>query len=228
MRQIVYRYGWMLDEAEHVATESTVDYTHDGRVRQVTRQWRQGDAQLSSPLTTTYRYDDAGRIDRLLHEIDGTLLVGHGFAYNQNRQITVEEVFAGDEYADFLPSVGRELFDYDARGQLLAAGAAFFDYDPSGNRIEAGQTTAANNRLIADERFDYLYDGEGNQTRRTERATGVTRQYAWDHRNRLVSAREASADGATVYFEITYRYDADDRLILGAHEPDAFGAGHLI
>lgn len=224
LRRVDDRYGLTLDGMDQVETQTDLVYTQDGRLRQTRRGWHEGEASPSLPLTATFHYDDAGRIDHLMHRVGGALLVGQEFGYNQNNQITLEETVAGADYSEHFPAAGRRLLDYDARGQLLAAGESFYEYDPSGNRNEAGQIAGANNRLLADDQFDYQYDAEGNLKLRTHRATGVTRHFTWDHRNRLIAVSDVEADGVAIQSEVTYRYDAGDRLIArrSTSEPDQY------
>lgn len=64
-------------------------------------------------------------------------------------------------------------YGYDADWQLTAAdytGQADENraYDALGN--PAGATIGPDNCLLADASFDYVYDGEGNLTRKTDRA----------------------------------------------------------
>src|SRR5262249_51090386 len=56
------------------------------------------------------------------------------------------------------------------------------------------------------------YDNEGNMTLRTEAATGNTRQFVWDFRNRLVSVIDKGASGNLIQ-QVDFAYDALDRRI---------------
>jgi RHS repeat-associated protein len=100
---------------------------------------------------------------------------------------------------------------YDLRGDENYA------YDPSGNRTNShlhgsGYQTGTGNRLSSDSTYTYLYDAEGNLLIRTEIATGKTRNFMWDHRNRLTSIEDKDNLG-TVTQRLEYTYDAFDRRI---------------
>jgi YD repeat-containing protein len=61
-----------------------------------------------------------------------------------------------------------------------------YSYDANGNRNMTGYSTIADNRTTVDPNFNYIYDAEGNITRKTNKTTlQVIAEYEWDHRNRL-------------------------------------------
>src|SRR5207253_3195729 len=66
--------------------------------------------------------------------------------------------------------------------------------------------------LKSDGTFTYQYDNEGNLTLRTEVATGATRQFVWDFRNRLVSVIDKGASGNVIQ-QVDFTYDTLDRRI---------------
>jgi len=75
------------------------------------------------------------------------------------------------------------------------------------------------NRLLSDGTFDYQYDAEGNQTKKTEIATGEFTEYEFDHRGRLTSATTKSS-GGIILSESSYTYDAFDRRIAKTVDVD--------
>jgi choice-of-anchor A domain-containing protein/RHS repeat-associated protein len=107
------------------------------------------------------------------------------------------------------------IFTYDQRGQLTLADHAarpdeVFDWDPNGN--PTGAVVQPDNRVTDDGEFTYEYDGEGNRTKKTDKATGAYTVYVYDHRERLTSATVHSATGSVEHAS-TYTYDAFDRRI---------------
>ena len=93
---------------------------------------------------------------------------------------------------------------YDAIGQLLGANYSdpsladeSYSYDSNGNRITANgstYTTGADNQLLSDGMYRYLYDAEGNRIARfidanadavLDAGDADITTYAWDARNRL-------------------------------------------
>jgi len=84
---------------------------------------------------------------------------------------------------------GTSDYTYDSTSQLTAADHdyqtdAFYSYDTNGNRTMTGYSTGTNNRLLNDGTYTYIYDFEGNRTKKTTTATGEATEYQWDHRNR--------------------------------------------
>ena len=78
--------------------------------------------------------------------------------------------------------------------------------------------------MEADARYTYQQDAEGNRILRTDRLTGETVRYTYDHRNRLTAVEGYSA-GGQLQFEVRYTYDVFDRRIARVADPD--GAGPL-
>ena len=93
-----------------------------------------------------------------------------------------------------------------------------YNYSAAGNRSGSNLVTGPNNRLTSDGTYAYSYDNEGNLIQRTTlvngQATGSTRRYIWDHRQRLVQVRNlASPSSTTILQQVDYGYDANDRLV---------------
>jgi YD repeat-containing protein len=110
---------------------------------------------------------------------------------------------------------GTTTYGYDTADRLITvlapSGSSLpnetFAYDAAGNQTGAGQHYDAANRLLSDSTYDYAYDNEGNQTTKTERATGKATTYAWNALHELTSA--TLPDGTVV----SYRYDALGRRV---------------
>jgi RHS repeat-associated protein len=114
-------------------------------------------------------------------------------------------------------------YSYDNRGQLVVANYTsqadeYPTYDVNGNRNKGWFTPVTNNRLQQDANYSYGYDDEGNITAR-ERKSGTEpdgstfREYGWDHRNRLTSVTDRVGAGGTIKQQVTYAYDAFNRLV---------------
>ena len=111
---------------------------------------------------------------------------------------------------------------YDDAGQLTAVThtgatpAESFTYDLAGNRVGAATEFGLANRVLDDGEYRYEYDDEDNLARRVELVGGVpvgaAREFAYDHRNRLVAVIDLDADGAVTQ-TVTYVYDPLDRRI---------------
>jgi RHS repeat-associated protein len=98
---------------------------------------------------------------------------------------------------------------YDQASRVIdvarTAGTFFFDtryqYD----------FTDPHNRLKDDGTYTYLYDKEGNRTRKTAKVGGAYTVYTWDHRNRLLSVVDHES-GGTITNALGYAYNTDDLL----------------
>jgi YD repeat-containing protein len=146
--------------------------------------------------TTQFEYNDANELvsvsdpdaecmarqtnlDHLQGETD---LAGHAFTYDAASRIT--EI---DSLID-----GLTTYSYDTTIQLTAADFATQTdethvSDANGNPEGASFEVGANNQVLSDGKFDYMYDDEGSRTLRVNIATGESTEYVWDHRNRLVN-----------------------------------------
>jgi RHS repeat-associated protein len=124
-------------------------------------------------------------------------------------------------------------FTYDRAGQLtgvsrsIAPTAETYSYDAAGNRSGANgasYSNTANNRLSSDGTYNYLYDDEGNITRKTLIANAnVVTYYSYDHRNRLTGLSEFNQYGTNVK-NVAYAYDVFDRRVQKSIDPDGGGA----
>jgi RHS repeat-associated protein len=179
--------------------------------------------------TTSYSYDDAGRLHTLTNTPNdlGVSAIEYTYGYDKDNQIT--------SVTNSANSNENVAYTYDSLGQLTAATYAndsatneSYSYDPNGNRT-ASTTAAAtdssdtvtytlrsdgygNNQIASDGTYDYTYDDEGNLTKRTSISDGTYIVYGYDDRDRLSSASFYSA-GDTKWGEVDYLYDAFDRLI---------------
>jgi RHS repeat-associated protein len=161
---------------------------------------------LSRPngVSDAYAYDAAGQLSSRTSTKAGAAIDVLSYSYDTSGRRTGKT-----------DSAGTTTYGYDTADRLISvlapAGSSLpdetFAYDPAGNQTQAGQTYDAANRLLSDAKYDYTYDNEGNQTGRTERATGKVTTYAWNALHQMTSAH--LPDGTTV----TYRYDALGRRV---------------
>lgn len=127
-------------------------------------------------------YDADNRITALASWRDA---YSTAYTYNTTDQLTAatSTVIAGMTLPNPLPAA--ESYNLDANGNRRTA---------TGVSQSAAGT---HNRLQTDGTFNYIYDNEGNTTRRTRIVGGQVTDYTWDHRNRLTSVTErVSATGA--------------------------------
>ena len=158
----------------------------------------------ANPVATTdFTYDTANRLSGMAHKQGATNLNTYAYTYDPlSRLATVDSTLDG------LTS-----YNYNQNDELQGAsntGAPneSYGYDANGNRNTNGFTTASDNRMTASRGFTYLYDNEGNLTRRTNTISGAYTTYTWDHRNRLTKVTENARES-----EINYEYDAFNRLV---------------
>ena len=118
---------------------------------------------------------------------------------------------------------GTSDYTYDSTSQLTAADHdyqtdEFYSYDTNGNRTMTGYSTGTNNRLLNDGTHTYIYDNEGNRTKKTVTATGEATEFEWDHRNRLVRVTHLDSIGDPIQ-TLDYVYDALDQRIEKSDTP---------
>ena len=167
-------------------------------------------AGTQSVAITTYAYDSLNRLTNIQH-------LG-----SSNQTINFETLTydAASRITSINSVDGLSTYNYDQTNQLLSAihdplsslPNESYSYDLNGNRTINGYVTGAANRLVSDGTFNYEYDDEGNTIRSTEIATGVVREFEWDHRNRLVAVTDRDASN-TVTQTVEYTYDTAHRRV---------------
>jgi RHS repeat-associated protein len=191
-------------------------YLRDGRFSSITRYEDLWGTEFVGQ--SHFNYDATGRLKVLRHRSGTTTFADYGFTYDAANRLTG---FTNSKY----PTENRT-YTYDIRGQLLGAtGSASesYTYDDNGNRDNGGFTPGTNNRLTTDGTYNYTYDDEGNITKRTKISDNSYTDYAWDHRNRLTSVTDKTS-GGTQTQQITYSYDAFNRLVKRTYQTTSGGA----
>ena len=178
---------------------------------------------------TLYHYDGAGRVTSIAHHrplapSPQSPFTTYGYQYDAANRITRQTTGYDTSLVALaqLPATDVEDFFFDAAGQLTTDAERTYAYDDNGNRISGDLVIGAHNRLVEDADTIYAYDHEGNLTRRDAKASIAYTEYTWDHRNRL-TAVEIHDEGGTLEQRISYRYNADDRLVWRQHEELAGG-----
>lgn len=194
-----------------------VDFTRNGR-GQVTGVERFSDlagADLVSSTVSTF--DVLGRIESIQHLSEtSSLVASYAFAFDAASQMT-RQVINGD-VSDYAFDATGQLTDVDNTARPDEA----FVYDANGNRLDGDNVIGPNNQLLSDGTFGYQYDEAGNLVRKTEMATSKHTDYEFDHRNRMVTAKEYSA-GGIVLAESSFVYDVFDRMISRTIDVDGAG-----
>ncbi|MEJ7594163.1 MAG: RHS repeat-associated core domain-containing protein, partial [Planctomycetaceae bacterium] len=199
--------------------DARIDYTYDARGgRSLVERFSDvtGTNRIGS---TSYQFDEVGNLTNLSHlnSVDA-VFSDFDFAWNLGGELT-----SRTEDGQITTYV------HDDTGQLISADHAnltdeAYSYDANGNRIAVGLNIGPNNQVLADATYSYLYDAEGNMTRRTITATGEYTQYQYDYRNQMVDATDYTS-GGSVLQEVSFGYDVFDRRITKT--VDADGAGPL-
>jgi RHS repeat-associated protein len=211
----------------HAVANKRVDFGYDlaGQRDWVKRYASTG--TTNAVASTDYAWDGAGRLSTIDHRqgsSPGTgTLAGYGYSWNQRQQLTGIDFLPNGSNSPFNYSAEDvSLYDYDARGQLISANYTTqpdenYQWDDNGNRTNGGFTPGVNNRLVNDGTYSYTYDNEGNITKRTK-ISGAdsdgtkTREFSWDHRNRLVKVTNKNASNGEIN-RVEYAYDGDDHMI---------------
>jgi RHS repeat-associated protein len=169
--------------------------------------------------TTAFTYDTLNRITGIDHKRSGTsLFTAYSNTYDRMDRIT------GITSAD-----GTVAYTYDKTSQLTGADYSYqtdetFTWDANGNPSGGSNTVGTNNRLTSDGTYNYTYDDEGNQTRRTKISDSSYTDYTWDHRNRLTNVTNKTS-GGTSTMSADYAYDVYDRRIKKVVDADGAGGG---
>jgi RHS repeat-associated protein len=165
---------------------------------------------LPNGTQTTYSYDPASQVTQILHQLTATSTQINQAAYAYNP--------VGNR-TSLTDRRGTQAFGYDNLDQLtsathpLLATPQSFAYDPVGNRTSSGSLTNAGNQLTEDSQLIFEYDANGNQTKKTSKATNNFTVYSYDAENRLVKVEEFAAGNPTPLATSTYRYDSLGRRI---------------
>ncbi len=109
----------------------------------------------------------------------------------------------------------------------MVAALDFFDYDASGNRVGGYYQTGTDNRLTSDGYYRYLYDNEGNRTKRTTLADGSWIDYTWDYHNRVTQETFKNSGGAVTKI-VSYTYDSQGRQIRRGYDDDGTAGPHTM
>jgi RHS repeat-associated protein len=124
-------------------------------------------------VTSSYAYDDQGRLKSLVHAKSTNTLAQYDWTFDAAGRIT-----------DFDSLVdGSVTYNYDDTGQVTGADYDYaanspadsnYAYDANGNRTSVDDdgtistyNTGDHNRILTDGTYDYLYDAEGNRIKKT-------------------------------------------------------------
>jgi RHS repeat-associated protein len=148
--------------------------------------------------SSSYAYDGLGRVTNLQHaNASGTSLANYTYTYDLGSRLTSEQ--------DNGTSI---TYGYDATNELTSAGGTNYSYDLTGNRTMTGYQTGTGNELLSDNTWSYVYDSEGNLTKKTKGASAETWYFGYDNKNHLTSAKQEQTDAGTLLMQATYLYDA--------------------
>ena len=183
---------------------------------QMTAISRFADAAGQVPVAATaYTYDTLQRPTSITHRSAASVVI-NSFSYQYDTGSRITRITDID---------GATNYTYDSRDQLIGANHAdvsnpdeTYAYDATGNRTASslhgvGYKTGVGNRLDSDGTYNYSYDHVGNMVRRVTIVSGAFREFAYDHRNRLVQVSDRpGAAGATTQI-VKYTYDLMNRRI---------------
>ena len=195
-------------------------YNPDGTVASISRAWgAAGQSASHSGPTTTYSYDKAGRLlSETTSEGTASIAAYASMSYDPDNRLL------SDTYtpSGTLNGGGNYTYSYSPDGQLT--GATYpanttappltLTYDANGNRnLPSGSSSApVDNEVASDGTYTYTYDANGNVLSQT--GTGITINYTWDYRNRLIKVAEIIGSGSSATTTTAaYTYDFENRLI---------------
>jgi RHS repeat-associated protein len=194
-----------------------IDFVYSQRgERTEARRYADADA-LNLIGRSMYQYDPNGVISHMTH-VDAVDAVVANYNYVRDlAQQIIEWTHQGQTTT----------YTHDEAAQLSSADHTTqpdesYAYDATGNRTSGDNVVGPNNQLLADDKFNYAYDSEGNLVSKTGRTSGEVTEYEYDHRNRLIRVTVRSS-GGIILQESAYRYDSLDRRI--GRTIDADGPG---
>jgi RHS repeat-associated protein len=195
------------------STERTrVDWVYDelGRIDHILRS---STAEPDVVLRTKLGFDDFDRLTAIKHDLLDDL--GAVIAARAHFDFGYDEF---DRIEQITGPAGERNYGYDAANQLTGTtdGSSNvledYEYDANGNREGTGIVVEGANRLESHGDFTFLYDAEGNRTRKANIVSGEVIEYSWDHRNRLSGVAIKNAANAVTY-QASFDYDINNRLI---------------
>ena len=232
---------WFDADGSGDVDDARVDFKYNaaGRESLVSRY---SDLNATTLVGTTHRtYDLSGRSD-LLNHLDAveSLIAGYDYGHDYSGLLNTESRTHQD--AQFRQGI---TYAYDLTGQLTEASFSgqddeSYSYDLNGNRESSlvgtesrAYTIDTANQLESDGQFSYEYDGEGNLVKRVDLATGKTRKFGYDHRNRLAKIDDWSNDPdlsptkAVKDQGVQYASDSFDRRVKAGEEHITYNGNNL-
>ena len=192
----------------------SIRYSYDQAGNRV-RSERFSDVGYATPIFETLSsYTNAqGQLKPTVQSIKhqqatGTVLASYDFVWD-----------AGNRLSSMTSSAdGLTTYSYTPTNQLSAIDYAnapdqSFTYDLNGNRTGSGNVTGADNRLTSNATWDFVYDANGNMTRRTLKSDNSYIEYTYDHRDRLTDVRYRTSAG-TLTKRVHFGYDTLNRRYL--------------
>ena len=159
-------------------SDARVDFSYNAR-NERTQTTRFSDLTGANRVgRTTFAYTPTGVTSKITHlsAVDAAIV---DFDYARD---IVDQITSWSHHGKTIN------YSHDLSGQLLSADYSTtqndedFSYDGTGNRTNSGYVTGANNQVLADSTFDYVYDNERNLVRQTVRSTGIVTESSFDHR----------------------------------------------
>ena len=203
-----------LEQSGANVAERRVDFEYN-QLGQFSSIERFRDLAGSQPVVqSSFLYDSVDRLIDLRHQSGGQDLAFYALTYDADSRVsTIDDLD------------GLTGFDYDRRDQLRVAdrdvadvrGDEAYEFDANKNRVSShthgtGYATGPANELLSDGTYDYQYDKEGNLALRTDVTTGESREFVWDHRNRLAEVVDRDNAGNEMH-RIRFTYDVLNRRI---------------
>jgi len=158
--------------------------------------------------STTYLYDAANRVTAINHyNGSGTALATYAYSYDHASRLA-SEVDSGTRTLTYT---------YDNANQLTADSLHTYTYDGTGNRNNTGWSTptGSENELqsatLVSGTWSYIYDADGNMTKKSLGASAETWTYTYDDGNEMTEAKQYTKDpgnGGVLEQDDVYKYDA--------------------
>ncbi|MCP4569523.1 MAG: hypothetical protein GY841_18255, partial [FCB group bacterium] len=192
---ITYEYAY--DSNNHLAS---VQIPGAGSITYNSYNWtRPAEITLPGGSTRKYTYDPLMRVESIVSKDPGqNELMNYQYTYDQMDNVTSKATEHGGTYQYNYDDLYR-LINVDNPTQNDEA----FTYDPVGNRLTSGDVAGTwtynqNNELQSYGGVSYVYDDNGNMTRKTE--GGDVNNYVYNQEDRLIRVEDGSAAVIAKYY----------------------------
>ena len=169
-------YAYQYDKDSFLTGAGAISFTRDSQNGLL------GTSQLAS-VNTSQTYTGFGEVDTFVANYGSGKLYENNYTYDKLGRIVGRTEFIEG-------SVSTSGYVYDKNGRLIevtGAGAQTYSYDANGNRLNNIAIYDAQDRLLSDANYDYVYTDRGSLKERVNRSDSTKTTYDYDLFGNLLS-----------------------------------------